>query len=45
MRAEKQLSLLDKALEVYIDKEYVTRGLKERAKQEEERTQWPNESC
>jgi len=36
-RAEKQLSLLDKALEVYIDKEYVTRGLKERAKQEEER--------
>ena len=36
-RAEKQLSLLDKALEVYIDKEYVTIGLKERAKQEEER--------
>jgi len=37
-RAEKQISLLDKALEVYIDKEYVTRGLKERKKQEEERT-------
>jgi predicted nucleic acid-binding Zn-ribbon protein len=36
-RAEKQISLLDKALEVYIDKEYVTRGLKERKKQEEER--------
>ncbi len=36
-RAEKQLSLLDKALEVYIQKEYVTRGLKERKKQEEER--------
>jgi len=36
-RAEKQLSLLDKALEVYIQKEYVSRGLKERKKQEEER--------
>jgi hypothetical protein len=36
-RAEKQISLLDKALEVYIEKEYVTRGLKERKKQEEER--------
>jgi len=36
-RAEKQIDLLDKALEVYIDKEYVTRGLKERKKQEEER--------
>jgi len=36
-RAEKQLSLLDKALEVYIDKEYVSRGLKERKKQEDER--------
>jgi hypothetical protein len=36
-RAEKSLNLLDKALEVYIDKEYVTRGLKERKKQEEER--------
>jgi len=38
-RAEKQISLLDKALEVYIDKEYVTRGLKERKKQEEERNE------
>ena len=37
-RAEGQLTLLDKALEVYIDKEYVSRGLKERKKQEEERT-------
>ena len=36
-RAEKQINLLDKALEVYIDKEYVSRGLKERKKQEEER--------
>ena len=37
-RIEKQITLLDKALEVYIDKEYVSRGLKERKKQEEERT-------
>ena len=37
-RAEKQITLLDKALEVYIDKEYVSKGLKERKKQEEERT-------
>ncbi len=36
-RAEKTLNLLDKGLEVYINKEYVTRGLKERKKQEEER--------
>ncbi len=36
-RAQKTLDLLDKGLEVYIDKEYVTRGLKERKKQEEER--------
>lgn len=36
-RAEKQINLLDKALEVYIDKEYVSRGLKERKKQEDER--------
>ena len=36
-RAEKQINLLDKALEVYIDKEYVSRGLKERKKQAEER--------
>ena len=37
-RAEKQINLLDKALEVYIDKEYVSKGLKERKKQEQERT-------
>ena len=37
-RAQGQLTLLDKALEVYIDKEYVSKGLKERKKQEEERT-------
>ena len=37
-RAEKQINLLDKALEVYIDKEYVSKGLKERKKQQEERT-------
>ena len=29
-RAEKQITLLDKALQVYIDKEYVSKGLKER---------------
>ena len=37
VRAEKTLNLLDKGLEVYIDKEYVTRGLKERKNQKEER--------
>jgi len=36
-RAQKTLDTLDKALEVYIDKEYVSRGLKERKKQKEER--------
>ena len=36
-RSQKTLDQLDKALEVYIEKEYVTRGLKERAKQKEER--------
>ena len=36
-RAEKTLAQLDKALDVYIDKEYVSRGLKERNKQKEER--------
>src|SRR5210317_236086 len=36
-RSQKTLDQLDKALDVYIEKEYVTRGLKERAKQEEER--------
>ena len=41
-RAEETLALLDKALETYIDKEYVTRGLKERKKQESERTELNN---
>ena len=41
-RAEDTLALLDKALETYIDKEYVTRGLKERKKQEAERTELNN---
>ena len=36
-RAEKTLNQLDKALDVYIDNEYVSRGLKERKKQKEER--------
>ena len=36
-RAQKTLDQLDKALEVYIEKEFVTRGLKERKKQEDER--------
>ena len=36
-RAERTLNQLDKALDVYIDKEYVSRGLKERKKQKEER--------
>ena len=36
-RSQKTLDQLDKALDVYIDTEYVTRGLKERAKQKEER--------
>ena len=36
-RSQKTLTLLDKALEVYIDKEFVTRGLKERKKQKPER--------
>ena len=36
-RSQNTLTLLDKALEVYIDKEYVTRGLKERKKQKPER--------
>ena len=36
-RAEKTLAQLDKALDVYIDKEFVSRGLKERNKQKEER--------
>ena len=36
-RAENTLDRLDKALDVYISKEYVSRGLKERKKQKEER--------
>lgn len=36
-RAEKTLAQLDKSIEVYLNKEYATRGLKERKKQEEER--------
>ena len=41
-RAEGQLTLLDKALEVYIDKEYVSKGLKERKKQEINLNKFPN---
>lgn len=37
VRAEKILNQFDKALEAYIAKEYITRGLKERAKQKPER--------
>ena len=36
-RSENTLDRLDKALDVYIAKEYVSRGLKERKKQKEER--------
>jgi len=36
-RSQNTLTLLDKTLEKYIDLEYVTRGLKEREKQKEER--------
>ena len=36
-RAENTLDRLDKALDVYIAKEYLSRGLKERKKQKEER--------
>jgi hypothetical protein len=36
-RSQKTLNQLDKALDVYIEKEFVTRGLKERKKQEPER--------
>ena len=38
-RAEKTLTQLDKSIEVYLNNEYATRGLKERKKQEEERTE------
>ena len=37
-RSQNTLDQLDRALDVYIDKEYVTRGLKERKKQEQERS-------
>ena len=36
-RAEDTLLQLDKSIEVYLNNEYATRGLKERRKQEEER--------
>ncbi len=36
-RSQNTLDRLDKALDVYIDKEYVRKGLKERKKQKEER--------
>ena len=36
-RSQNTLDRLDKPLDVYIDKEYVSRGLKERKKQKEER--------
>ena len=36
-RSQKTLDQLDKPFDKYIDMEYVTRGLKERKKQEEER--------
>ena len=36
-RSQNTLDRLDKALDVYIDKEYVSKGLKERKKQKEER--------
>ena len=36
-RAEKTLLQLDKSIEVYLNNEYATRGLKERRKQEDER--------
>ena len=36
-RAESTIAILDAAMEKYIDMEYVTRGLKERKKQEQER--------
>ena len=38
-RAEKTLTQLDKSIEVYLNNEYVTRGLKERQKQEAERNE------
>ena len=38
-RAEKTLVQLDKSIEVYLENEYATRGLRERKKQEEERNE------
>lgn len=38
-RAEKTLAQLDKSIEVYLNNEYATRGLRERKKQQEERDQ------
>ena len=38
-RAEKTLIQLDKSIEVYLNNEYATRGLKERQKQEAERNE------
>jgi hypothetical protein len=38
-RAEKTLTQLDKSIEVYLNNEYATRGLKERQKQEAERNE------
>ena len=38
-RAEKTLVQLDKSIEVYLNNEFATRGLRERKKQEEERTE------
>ena len=38
-RSEKTLVQLDKSIEVYLNNEYATRGLRERKKQEEERTE------
>ena len=36
-RAEKTLAQLDKSIEVYLDRDYATKGLRERKKQKEER--------
>jgi len=41
-RSEKTLAQLDKSIEVYLNNDYATRGLKERKKQEEERTELNN---
>ena len=38
-RSEKTLVQLDKSIEVYLNNEFATRGLRERKKQEEERTE------